>query len=74
MKYCPGAREAGMVVVQELLLATSWPIPHRPVVKVPEIRPASFILNWKEMICCRFDKILMFLPIRERRWWPMCKS
>ena len=46
MKYSPGARDDGIVEVQLLLSLTSSPIPHVPVGRSPEIKPASSILNY----------------------------
>lgn len=44
--YSPGVREAGMVLVQLLLLAMSWPWAQVPLSTVPDMRPASSILNY----------------------------
>lgn len=43
--YSPAMREDGIVEVQELLLVTSSCIAQVPSVRVPEMRPASSILN-----------------------------
>lgn len=45
MKYSPALRDAGIVVVQLLLFAMSWPCAHWPFGRLPESRPECSILN-----------------------------
>lgn len=45
MRYAPADRELGIVLVQLLLFATSWPMPHWPFSTVPDSKPDWSILN-----------------------------